>query len=107
MSKNVTNGNLICKVAVLSSFAELYLSSQNFPEMLNIIEPYVSQIILTERNILFLAKSWISTLYDYSRLNLETDLSDLIPGDQLNSKKVDVYMASVKQVVLPVSSDLN
>lgn len=46
MSKSVTNGNLICKVAVLSSFAELYLSAQTFPEMLNVLEPYALRLIL-------------------------------------------------------------
>ncbi len=43
-------------------------------------------------------------MYDYARLNLETDLSDLFTSDQMNSKKIDVYVASVKQTVLPVSS---
>jgi hypothetical protein len=42
-------------------------------------------------------------MYDYARLNLEIDISDLFTGDQMNSKKIDLYVASVKGIVLPVS----
>jgi hypothetical protein len=45
-------------------------------------------------------------MYDYARLNLETDISDLFTGDQMNTKKIDVYVSSVKAIVLPVSSNL-
>lgn len=50
-----------------------------------------------------MAKSWTLALLEYAKLNLEADLSDLISVDQVNSKKIDVYVASVKQIVLPVS----
>ena len=56
-----------------------------------------------QSNLLTLSKLWSSTLSDYAKLTLDGDLSAEHPSNELNnSKNMDVYVAAVRQITLPV-----
>ena len=89
------NGQVMLKMAVLSAWAQLQISSTEQEYLVNIVQPYVAG----------LTPLWLSALQEFAKLRFEPEISSSLGGDINNGDPDETYAALNRQTRLKFYQD--
>jgi hypothetical protein len=81
-----TNGQVMLRMAILSAWAQLQISSSEQEYLVEIVQPYVAK----------LTPLWLSALQEFARLRFEPEISSTLGGD-IDTGDLDVSYASLNR----------
>ena len=90
-----SNGKVMLKMAVLSAWAQLQISSSEQEYLVNIVQPYVAR----------LAPLWLSALQEYAKLRFEPEISSTLGGDIDTGDLDETYAALNRETRLKFYQD--
>ena len=89
------NGQVMLKMAVLSAWAQLQISSTEQEYLVNIVQPYVAG----------LTPLWLSALQEFAKLRFEPEISSTLGGDLDNGDLDETYAAMNRETRLKFYQD--
>ena len=90
-----SNGQVMLKMAVLSAWAQLQISSTEQEYLVNIVQPYVAR----------LTPLWLSALQEFAKLRFEPEISSTLGGDVDNADLDESYAALNRETRLKFYQD--
>jgi HEAT repeat-containing protein 5 len=81
-----TNGQVMLRMAILSAWAQLQISSSEQEYLVEIVQPYVAK----------LTPLWLSALQEFAKLRFEPEISSTLGGD-IDTGDLDVSYASLNR----------
>jgi HEAT repeat-containing protein 5 len=81
-----TNGQVMLRMAVLSAWAQLQISSSEQEYLADIVQPYVAR----------LTPLWLSALQEFAKLRFEPEISSTLGGD-IDTGNLDVSYAALNR----------
>ena len=80
------NGQVMLKMAILSAWAELQISSSEQEYLVEIVQPYIAK----------LTPLWLSALQEFARLRFEPEISSTLGGD-IDTGDLDLSYAALNR----------